>query len=398
MGENKGETTKKQQQQPPKQQPQPQPQPQQISSSSPKDPILEESTETRPHHHHHQQQQQPTTVVVSGASHIISTTSLFIPSGATSSSPFDQQFDQAAVVNNPKRPRYTTTGQWKLLPSPSSQQKQTAQMNVITGESSPISAQQQQQPQVLLQSTAASSSDTASSPSHSMPSLSASGQDTSKPELAGENPVHQQFRKGKYVSPVWKPNEMLWLARAWRIQYQGGSSSHNGSGSSSRTEPMSTSTDQFGSQTIKGKTRADKDKEVADFLQRHGVNRDAKTAGTKWDNMLGEFRKVYEWERGGEREQVGKSYFRLSPYERKLHRLPASFDEEVFEELSQFMGSKMRTPPSRQGGSLIVHGDSRSLPAPPPSFKEDDQFPLSGLIFFPSSTLYCATYLEMEEF
>ena len=49
-------------------------------------------------------------------------------------------------------------------------------------------------------------------------------------------------------------------------------------------------------------------------MQRHGVNRDAKTAGTKWDNMSGEFRKVYEWEGGGEREQVRKSYFRLSPY------------------------------------------------------------------------------------
>lgn len=387
MGDNKGETTKKQQQQQPsKQQPQPQPQKQQISSSSPKDPILDESTETRPHHHH---QQQPSTVVVTGASHIISAP-LYITSGATSSSPFDQQFDQAAAVSNPKRPRYTTTGQWKLLPSPSSQQKQAAQMTVLAGESSPVSAQQQQ-PQVVLHSTAASSSDTASSPSNSLPSLSASGQDTSKPELGGENPVHQQLRKGKYVSPVWKPNEMLWLARAWRVQYQGGSSNY-GFGSSSRSEPSST--EHLGSQT-KGKTRADKDKEVAEFLQRHGVNRDFKTAGTKWDNMLGEFRKVYEWERGGEREQVGKSYFRLSPYERKLHRLPASFDEEVFEELSQFMGSKMRTPQSRPGGSLIVPGDSRSLPAPPPSFKDDDQFPLSGFYLLNFCTILI--YLEMDQ-
>ncbi|KAF4377888.1 hypothetical protein F8388_018489 [Cannabis sativa] len=373
MGDNKGETTKKPQSSS-KQQPQPQSQQQQISSSSPKDAILDESNETRPHHHHHPPHQQTSTVVVSGASHIISSP-LYIPSGATSSSPFDQQqFDQA--VNNPKRPRYTTTGQWKILPSPSSQQKQqqVAQMTILTGESSPISAPQQQPPtQVVLHSTAAaSSSDTASSPSHSIPSLSGSGQDTSKPELAGENPVHQQFRKGKYVSPVWKPNEMLWLARAWRVQYQGG-------GSSSRMESVSgADINLVGSQT-KGKTRADKDKEVAEFLQRHGVNRDAKTAGTKWDNMLGEFRKVYEWERGGEREHVGKSYFRLSPYERKLHRLPASFDEEVFEELSQFMGSKMRTPLStRPGSSLIVAGESRALTAPPP-FKEDDQFPLSAV-------------------
>ncbi|KAM6556021.1 hypothetical protein CsatB_003040 [Cannabis sativa] len=373
MGDNKGETTKKPQSSS-KQQPQPQSQQQQISSSSPKDAILDESNETRPHHHHHPPHQKTSTVVVSGASHIISSP-LYIPSGATSSSPFDQQqFDQA--VNNPKRPRYTTTGQWKILPSPSSQQKQqqVAQMTILTGESSPISAPQQQPPtQVVLHSTgAASSSDTASSPSHSIPSLSGSGQDTSKPELAGENPVHQQFRKGKYVSPVWKPNEMLWLARAWRVQYQGG-------GSSSRMESVSgADINLVGSQT-KGKTRADKDKEVAEFLQRHGVNRDAKTAGTKWDNMLGEFRKVYEWERGGEREHVGKSYFRLSPYERKLHRLPASFDEEVFEELSQFMGSKMRTPLStRPGSSLIVAGESRALTAPPP-FKEDDQFPLSAV-------------------
>lgn len=122
-----------------------------------------------------------------------------------------------------------------------------------------------------------------------------------------------------------------------------------------------------------GKTRADKDREVAEYLQKHGVNRDAKTAGTKWDNMLGEFRKVYEWERGGEREQlVGKSYFRLSPYERKLHRLPASFDEQVFEELSQFMGSKMRTKPT----PLLPL--TRALPPPPPFRDDHGPLPFSG--------------------
>lgn len=123
-----------------------------------------------------------------------------------------------------------------------------------------------------------------------------------------------------------------------------------------------------------GKTRADKDREVAEYLQKHGVNRDAKTAGTKWDNMLGEFRKVYEWERGGEREQlVGKSYFRLSPYERKLHRLPASFDEQVFEELSQFMGSKLRTKPI----ITQILPLTRALPPPPP-FRDYHHLPLSA--------------------
>lgn len=168
------------------------------------------------------------------------------------------------------------------------------------------------------------------------------------------------------MSPVWKPNEMLWLARAWRIQHQGGS---DGSGSSSR------GADQLESGQSRGKTRADKDREVADFLQRHGIHRDAKTAGTKWDNMLGEFRKVYEWERGGEREQVGKSYFRLSPYERKLHRLPASFDEEVFEELSQFMGSKMRTSHQSRGDDGRT---PRALPLAPPAPFKDDDLPLLG--------------------
>jgi hypothetical protein len=327
MGDKLGDrdTTKKQQPPPP---------PQQQISSPPKDP-LEESTETR------QQQQQrhhsPPNVAP-----------FYVPS--------EQQFEAV----NPKRPRYT--GQWKLLPSPTTtQQKQQTQL----AESSPTNPQTQQS-----HTAAASSTDTASTPSHSpLPSLSAaSGQDTNKPE--GEH-AHHQIRKGKYVSPVWKPNEMLWLARAWRIQHQGGS---DGSGSSSRADQLE------GGQT-RGKTRADKDREVADFLQTHGVNRDAKTAGTKWDNMLGEFRKVYEWERGGEREQVGKSYFRLSPYERKLHRLPASFDEEVFEELSQFMGSKMRTSQSRGSSGIVAGDDSRAARAlpPPAPFREDDQFPLSGL-------------------
>lgn len=197
-----------------------------------------------------------------------------------------------------------------------------------------------------------------------------------KPEREQEQ-VHQQLRKGKYVSPVWKPNEMLWLARAWKEQYHGGSGGGGGDSSSSRAEQTELGMG-------RGKTRADKDREVAEFLKRHGVNRDAKTAGTKWDNMLGEFRKVYEWERGGEREQIGKSYFRLSPYERKLHRLPASFDEEVFDELSLFMGSRMRSSHGRAGSSF-VSGDihegnrtTRSLPPPRP-FKEDEHLPLSGL-------------------
>ncbi|KAM1183592.1 hypothetical protein COP2_001911 [Malus domestica] len=375
MGDKKGETTKKN----PQQTQQQQQQKQQISPS-PND-----------------QQPPPTAVNISGAAAAAGVPfnippPLFVPTGTpttSSSSPFDQHQFEAAV--NPKRPRFTsTTGQWKLLPSPSSQQKQP-QVPILPSESTPSPNKKKTQLSQPHVSTigAASSSDTASSsPPHSpLPSLSAtSGQDTNK-TVAGDpqNLVHHphQFRKGKYVSPVWKPNEMLWLARGWRIQYQGGAaggSSDHGSGSSSRTEQLQTESGGATTTHSRGKTRGDKDMEVADFLQKHGVNRDAKTAGTKWDNMLGEFRKVYEWERGSEREQVGKSYFRLSPYERKLHRLPASFDEEVFVELSQFMGSRTRTPQSRLGSigddtrSALVM--TRSLPQPP-SFKEDD-FPLSG--------------------
>ncbi|KAG6574138.1 Crinkler effector protein 8, partial [Cucurbita argyrosperma subsp. sororia] len=298
-------------------------------SSSPKHP-LDDSIETRPpngggggggghlhrrHFHHH----DSSTPFIS--------TPLYLPTGTGNTPPFE------AV--NPKRTRYSA-GQWKLVPSPSSSQPQIA---VVGSDSSPSPSQRP------AGTAAASSSDTTSSPSHSPLPL------TTGNKGEGESQNQPQYRKGKYVSPVWKPNEMLWLARAWRVQYQGGSDEggimggQGGRGS--------------------GKTRADKDREVAEYLQKHGVNRDAKTAGTKWDNMLGEFRKVYEWERGGEREQLmGKSYFRLSPYERKLHRLPASFDEQVFEELSQFMGSKMRTKPTP------ILPLTRPLPPPPPFTEE----------------------------
>ncbi|XP_007038523.2 PREDICTED: uncharacterized protein LOC18605455 isoform X1 [Theobroma cacao] len=347
MGDTKGDTTKK-----------PTPQQTQQLSSSPKE-SLEESSESRQKH-----LQQQSAVVVTGAPFI--SAPLYVPIGATSS-PFEQQFESV----NPKRPRYNS-GQWKLLPSPSSLQTQ-AQMAIITSESSPSPTTNPKNPQTQAHTTAASSSDTASSPPHSPLPSTTSGQETNKPE--GEQ-FHHQFRKGKYVSPVWKPNEMLWLARAWRIQYQGGSDA-SGSSRIGHQETSHVAGSDVAVQSTRGKTRADKDKEVAEFLNRHGINRDAKTAGTKWDNMLGEFRKVYEWERGGEKEQVGKSYFRLSPYERKLHRLPASFDEEVFEELSQFMGPRMRTSQSR--ASAIASGDdgrpvisgSRALPPPPP-FKEDE--------------------------
>ncbi|XP_054781739.1 uncharacterized protein LOC129288919 [Prosopis cineraria] len=369
---DKGDSAKKQQQQ--SQTQLPQQQQQQIPSSSPLH-VEETSAEAKPihqHHLHHHQPPQPGTPVVgvSGGASPFIPTPLYVSAGATAGSPFD------TASNNPKRTRYTS-GQWKLLPSPSSQQ-----MPLLSTESSPSPSQLplQVQPQAQARASAASSSDTASSdPTHSPPvpsSLSpAAGQEGNKSE--GEQQIHHQFRKGKYVSPVWKPHEMLWLARAWRVQYQGGGGGSELMGSSSsRTEHV-----ESGGQATRGKTRADKDREVAEFLQRHGVNRDAKTAGTKWDNMLGEFRKVYEWERGGERQHVGKSYFRLSPYERKVHRLPASFDEEVFEELSQFMGSRMRTSHARgaASSSIIVGGDdsrTRALPPPPP-FKEDD-LPLSA--------------------
>ncbi|XP_056694269.1 uncharacterized protein [Spinacia oleracea] len=205
-----------------------------------------------------------------------------------------------------------------------------------------------------------------------------------------EQKKQQQFRKGKYVSPVWKPHEMLWLAKAWRGQYQGGDDGGGGGSSGGG----------------RGKTRAEKDREVAEFLNQHGVNRDAKTAGTKWDNMLGEFRKVYEWERGSEREQqvVGKSYFRLSPYERKIHRLPASFDEQVFDELSQFMGPKMRHSSSSSSlhintsssSSGFVHHHQQhhhlqtSLPPPHP-FGRDESYPPPNM--FSERTRQMQSYL-----
>ncbi|XP_022714859.1 uncharacterized protein LOC111274461 [Durio zibethinus] len=353
MGDNKGDTTKKQTPQQTHQQ--------QQLSSSPKE-ALEESSESGQKH-----LQQLSAVVETATGPPFISAPLYVPTGTTS--PYEQQYESV----NPKRPRYNS-GQWKLLPSPSSLQSQT-QMAIITSESSPSPTTNPINPQSQVHTTAASSSDTASSPPSSPLPSTTSGQETNKPE--GEQ-FHNQFRKGKYVSPIWKPNEMLWLARAWRIQYQGGS---DASGSSSRIVHQETghvTGSDAAVQSTRSKTRADKDRAVAEFLNKHGISRDAKTAGTKWDNMLGEFRKVYEWERGGEKEQVGKSYFRLSPYERKLHRLPASFDEEVFEELSQFMGPRMRTSQSRGASAIASSDDARPILSgsrallPPPPFKEDE--------------------------
>ncbi|KAL2527173.1 Protein kinase superfamily protein [Abeliophyllum distichum] len=324
MGDNKGETTKKQQH----------------LSTSPNDPD-QESTETTPPPP--QVHQQPPGIVVSGSASFIPPP-LYIPSGGTPVSLEQQQFEAL----NQKRPRYTT-GQWKLLPSPS-QQKQS-----------------QTRPHLLL----------------ILLGGSAPPPPARKPASLRVNKYFaNSSERASMLAQFGNPMKCCGLARAWRVQYQGGS---DGSGSS--IEVAATAVGDVAAAaaaTGRGKTRADKDKEVAEFLNRHGVNRDAKTAGTKWDNMLGEFRKVYEWERGGERE-VGKSYFRLSPYERKLHRLPASFDEEVFEELAQFMGPRMRTPQSRGGVAVIPGGDDsrlpfttchKSLPQQPPTLREDD--PLSA--------------------
>jgi hypothetical protein len=233
---DKGDTSKKQQQ------------PQQVSSSP------------------HEESSSKQVVVVSGTiTNPFISSPLFVSSGA-SSSPFENQFETTTTTT--KRPRYS--GQWKLLPSPQQQkqpQTQTQITNILnqTTESkstTPSPSNLPQQPQTTL---AASSSETTSSLSHDnlspMPC-----QEGNK----HEEQVHQQLRKGKYVSPVWKPNEMLWLARAWKEQFQ------TGSDSSSRTEQQ-----QADLGMSRGKTRADKDKEVAEFLNKHGVSRDAKTAGKK---------------------------------------------------------------------------------------------------------------------
>jgi hypothetical protein len=237
---DKGDTSKKQQQ------------PQQVSSSP------------------HEESSSKQVVVVSGTiTNPFISSPLFVSSGA-SSSPFENQFE--TTTSTTKRPRYS--GQWKLLPSPQQQkqpQTQTQITNILnqTTESkstTPSPSNLPQQPQTTL---AASSSETTSSQSHDhlspMPC-----QEGNK----HEEQVHQQLRKGKYVSPVWKPNEMLWLARAWKEQFQ------TGSDSSSRTEQQQQQQqNELG--ISRGKTRADKDKEVAEFLNKHGVSRDAKTAGKK---------------------------------------------------------------------------------------------------------------------
>ncbi|ESQ43361.1 hypothetical protein EUTSA_v10015853mg [Eutrema salsugineum] len=281
------------------------PSPNQISS--PKDSSLDNQTPNPSLLHHHYHHQSP----------------IFIP---TVSSP------GAPVIS--KRPRFATSGalsppQWKALPSPSTVQTTATSLSPSTA------------------IVTASSTETAGS---SPPGQEATNTEKQQPQETES--FQHKFRKGKYVSPVWKPNEMLWLARAWRVQYQ-----NQGTGSGSGS----------GSGEGRGKTRAEKDREVAEFLNRHGINRDSKIAGTKWDNMLGEFRKVFEWEKGGDKDKFGKSYFRLSPYERKQHRLPASFDEEVYQELALFMGPRVRAPTLSRRGS---GGATTDVTLTPPSVEE----------------------------
>lgn len=368
--------------------------PQQASAAAAQD----SSTDSIPHHHH--------LVGVSGSPFLSPPPPLYTNIPAHGSATVPSSFDQNQIVvnTNPKRPRYTSAGQWKLLPSPSPSQKQTnlpyQQVNiplVISNESTPSPSNQPPStippPPPPPAAAAASSSDTAaSSPSH--PSLSGSQECANLSEAGGDEQLLQQqeqrlqMRKGKIVSPPWKPNESLWLARAWRIQYEGGSTSappQEGQGGSGQPATGRSAT----------KTRAEKDKQVSEYLKSHGVNRDAKQAGTKWDNMLGDYRRVYKWERFGGRDQTGRSFFRLSSVERKTYNLPTSFDEQVYDELCQFMGSRMRTliSNSRPGAfddPCPSHLLLRSLP-PPPIFRDDNDIPLTGnyVPIFPKFSRCC---------
>ncbi|MCL7045770.1 hypothetical protein MKW94_011607 [Papaver nudicaule] len=327
---------------------------QNIITSSQDDLVEESSNEVLP-----QQQQQQHSIVVNTSS-LISTESLYITtpnvlgvgggSGSSTSSQFEQHHQDETT--NPKRPKFGA-GQWKkIIPSPHQQRQQQQQQHHQKMFSSPSPNDQQQAlvveiPTSTLQHTQTSTSSTPPTTATSSP-ISPS-QETNKPF---------QIRKGKFVSPVWKPNEMLWLAKAWRAQYQDNDNNQDDIVSISTSSNTTTTTT-----TGRGKTRSEKDREVAEFLNRNGVNRDAKTSGTKWDNMLGEFRKVYEWEKTSNEKEISvgnnKSYFRLSPYERKLHKLPASFDEDVFNELSQFMGIRVRNT-SSTATTTSSHHQNRS--------------------------------------
>ncbi|XP_026410139.1 uncharacterized protein LOC113305282 [Papaver somniferum] len=334
-------------------------------------------------------QQQQHSIVVNTSS-LISTESLYIApppnvlvvgggsGSSTTSSQFEHHQDETV---NPKRPKFGA-GQWKkIIPSPHQQRQQQQQHHPkMFSSPSPNDHQKTLAVEVPTSTPHTTQTSTSSTPPTTATSSPISpSQETNKPF---------QIRKGKFVSPVWKPNEMLWLAKAWRAQYQDNDSNQD--------DIVSISTSSNTTTTGRGKTRSEKDREVAEFLNRNGVNRDAKTSGTKWDNMLGEFRKVYEWEKTSNEKEINvgntKSYFRLSPYERKLHKLPASFDEDVFYELSQFMGIRVRitsstTSSPHQNRSLLVSNINDpaaslpettagfpSLPQPPlpHSFKEED--------------------------
>ncbi|CDY67401.1 BnaCnng54750D [Brassica napus] len=178
------------------------PSPNQISS--PKDSSLDHQTPTPSPIHHHHQSFHPSPIFI-----------------ATVSSP------GAPII--PKRPRFISSSglsppQWKALPSPSTL---------------PTAATFPSLPSPSTTVVAASSTETAASSP-----LEQEGINTEKQQLETDSFQHK-FRKGKYVSPVWKPHEMLWLAKAWRVQYQ-----------KQETGPGS------GSGEGRGKTRAEKDREL----------------------------------------------------------------------------------------------------------------------------------------
>ncbi|RZC57586.1 hypothetical protein C5167_004888 [Papaver somniferum] len=339
--------------------------------------VEESSNEVLPQ----QQQQQQHSIVVNTSS-LISTESLYIApppnvlvvGGGSGSSTTSSQFEhhQDEIVN-PKRPKFGA-GQWKkIIPSPHQQRQQQQHHQKMFSSPSPNDHQQTLAVEIPTSTPHTTQTSTSSTPPTTATSSPISpSQETNKPF---------QIRKGKFVSPVWKPNEMLWLAKAWRAQYQYQDNDNN------QDDIVSISTSSNTTTTGRGKTRSEKDREVAEFLNRNGVNRDAKTSGTKWDNMLGEFRKVYEWEKTSNEKEINvgntKSYFRLSPYERKLHKLPASFDEDVFNELSQFMGIRVRNTSSttsspHQNRSLVsnINNPISSLPETTAGFPSLPQPPL----------------------
>ncbi|CAN4080316.1 unnamed protein product [Withania somnifera] len=120
---------------------------------------------------------------------------------------------------------------------------------------------------------------------------------------------------------------------------------------------------------------------VEDYCWRNGCLRSQNQCNDKWDNLMRDFKKVREYERGvveAGGEEITRSYWRIEKNERKEKNLPTNMLLEIYEALVEVVDRKSQRmllpslPPTLQQQPTQPQITPLSFSPPPPLVAQTD--------------------------